>query len=111
MLVSPEFPTSVTVPDEKRVGERLHVDLGAPARSSTSMMSVSSTSTSTSMCDMSEIVMMTVPGWFIVPVTTFSPSSTFSRVTTPSIGEWKTVLSSWSSAALSEARASSTACP
>ena len=50
-------------------------------------MSVSSTSTSASMTDMSAIVSSTVPALFIVPTTTFSPSSMFRRVTMPSMGD------------------------
>ena len=50
-------------------------------------MSVSSTSTSASMIDMSAIVSSTVPALFIVPMTTVSPSSMLRRVTMPSIGD------------------------
>jgi hypothetical protein len=49
-------------------------------------MSVSSTSTSASITDMSAIVRSTVPALFMVPTMTFSPSSMFRRVTRPSIG-------------------------
>ena len=50
-------------------------------------MSVSSTSSSAWMTDMSAIVSSTVPALFIVPITAFSPSSMLRRVTMPSIGE------------------------
>ena len=50
-------------------------------------MSVSSTSTSASMTDMSAIVSSTVPALFIVPMTTVSPSSMFRLVTMPLIGD------------------------
>ena len=50
-------------------------------------MSVSSTSTSASMIDMSAIVSSTVPALFIVPMTTVSPSSMLRRETMPSIGD------------------------
>ena len=50
-------------------------------------MSVSSTSTSASMTDMSAIVSSTVPALFIVPMTTVSPSSMLRRVTMPVIGD------------------------
>ena len=50
-------------------------------------MSVSSTSTSASITDMSAIVSSTVPALFIVPMTTISPSSMFRRVTMPLIGD------------------------
>ena len=50
-------------------------------------MSVSSTSTSASMTDMSAIVNSTVPALFIVPMTTISPSSMLRRVTMPLIGD------------------------
>ena len=50
-------------------------------------MSVSSTSTSASMTDMSAMVSSTVPALFIVPMTTVSPSSMLRRVTMPSIGD------------------------
>ena len=53
----------------------------------TAGMSVSSTSISASMTDMSATVSSTVPALFIVPITTFSPSSTLRRVTMPSNGE------------------------
>ena len=46
-------------------------------------MSVSSTSTSASMTDMSAIVSSTVPALFIVPMTAVSPSSMLRRVTMP----------------------------
>ena len=105
MLVIPEFPTSVTTALSV-VSASASTSISAPCPILTSTMSVSSISTSTSMSERSERVMMTVPGAFIVPVTTFSPSSTLRRVTTPSIGEWNTVLSSWSSAARSAALAS-----
>jgi hypothetical protein len=52
----------------------------------TSGMSVSSTSISASMIDMSATVSSTVPGLFIVPTTTLSPSSMLRRVTMPSNG-------------------------
>ena len=52
-------------------------------------MSVSSTSTSASMTDMSAMVSSTVPALFIVPTTTFSPTSTLRRVTMPSKGDSK----------------------
>ena len=53
----------------------------------TSGMSVSSTSTSASITDMSATVSSTVPALFIVPTTTFSPSSMLRRVTMPSNGD------------------------
>ncbi len=56
---------------------------------STSGTSVSSTSTSASITDMSATVSSTVPALFIVPTTTFSPSSMLRRVTMPSKGETK----------------------
>ena len=49
-------------------------------------MSVSSTSTSAWMTDMSATVSSCVPALFIVPTTTFSPSSMLRRVTMPSNG-------------------------
>ena len=49
-------------------------------------MSVSSTSTWASSTEKSAIVIRTVPGLFIVPMTTVSPASMLRRVTTPSIG-------------------------
>ena len=52
-------------------------------------MSVSSTSTSASITDMSATVSSTVPALFIVPTTTFSPSSMLRRVTMPSKGDSK----------------------
>ena len=52
----------------------------------TSGMSVSSTSISASITDMSATVSNTVPALFIVPTTTFSPTSTLRRVTMPSKG-------------------------
>ncbi len=55
--------------------------------SSTFGMSVSSTSTSASMTDMSAMVSSIVPALFIVPTTAVSPSSMFRRVTRPSIGD------------------------
>ena len=39
------------------------------------------------MIDMSAMVSRTVPALFIVPTTTFSPSSMLRRVTMPSIGD------------------------
>ena len=53
----------------------------------TSGMSVSSTSISASIIDMSAMVSRTVPALFIVPTTTFSPCSMLRRVTMPSIGD------------------------
>ena len=50
-------------------------------------ISVSSTSISAWIADMSATVSSTVPALFIVPTTTFSPSSMLRRVTMPSIGE------------------------
>ena len=50
-------------------------------------ISVSSTSTSASMIDMSAMVSSTVPALFIVPMTTVSPSSMLRRVTMPAIGD------------------------
>ncbi len=50
-------------------------------------ISVSSTSISAWIADMSATVSSTVPALFIVPRTTFSPSSILRRVTMPSIGE------------------------
>ncbi len=50
-------------------------------------MSVSSTSISASMTDMSAISRSTVPALFIVPIITVSPSSMLRRVTSPSIGD------------------------
>ena len=52
-------------------------------------MSVSSTSISASITDMSATVRSTVPALFIVPTTTFSPSSMLRRVTMPSNGASK----------------------
>ena len=48
--------------------------------------------------------MRIVPGWFCTPMTTISPSSTSSRVTTPSMGAVISVLSSWSRARVCSAR-------
>ena len=50
-------------------------------------MFASSIRATTSMRDRSATSISTVPGLFIVPVIAISPTSTFSRVTTPSIGE------------------------
>ena len=60
------------------------------------------------MVDMSEIVISTVPGLFIVPVTITSPFSMLRRVTIPSIGARISVFSSESSAEARSARACST---
>jgi hypothetical protein len=53
----------------------------------TSAIDVSSTLAFNTICDRSATSMITVPALFIVPVTTNSPTSALSRVTTPSIGE------------------------
>ena len=53
----------------------------------TAGMSVSSTSISASRIEKSAMVSSTVPGLFIVPMTTVSPSSMLRRVTMPSIGD------------------------
>ena len=50
-------------------------------------MSVSSTSTSAWIIDMSAIVSSTVPALFIVPITAVSPSSMLRLVTRPSMGD------------------------
>ncbi len=50
-------------------------------------ISVSSTSTSASITDMSAITSRTVPGLFMVPVTAVSPCSMLRRVTMPLIGD------------------------
>ena len=47
----------------------------------------SSTSATANICPRSATSMITVPGLFIVPVTTSSPTSALRRVTIPSIGE------------------------
>jgi hypothetical protein len=74
------------VPGELLVGDRVDLDLrGLP--DITNGMSVSSTSTSASMTDMSATVSSTVPALFIVPTITFSPSSMLRRVTMPSKGD------------------------
>ena len=80
------LPISVTLPVNVLPGIASIVILaGWP--SLTFGMSVSSTSTSASMTDMSAIVSSTVPALFIVPMTTVSPSSMFRRVTMPLIGD------------------------
>ncbi len=64
--------------------------------SCTNGMSVSSTSTSASITDMSATVSSTVPALFMVPTITFSPSSMLRRVTMPSNGASKrTCVSVW----------------
>ena len=75
-------------------------------------MSVSSTSTWASRTEKSAIVIRTVPGLFIVPMTTVSPASMLRRVTTPSIGEvivtWVrsySALSSWARSCCTRCRA------
>jgi hypothetical protein len=80
------LPISVTVPPNVRSRIASIVTFARwPSR--TCGMSVSSTSTSAWMTDMSAIVSITVPGLFIVPMTTISPSSMFRRVMMPSIGD------------------------
>ena len=60
---------------------------GWPMRTPTT--SVSSTSISASISERSAIVMSTVPGLFMVPVITFSPSSMFITVMSPASGARK----------------------
>ncbi len=57
-----------------------------------STTSVSSTSAFTSIRDRSETVRTSVPGLFMVPVITFSPTSTLSALTIPSNGATNRVL-------------------
>ena len=80
------LPISVTLPVKVWPGIASIVTLaGCP--NLTLGMSVSSTSTSAWMTDMSAIVSSTVPALFIVPMTTVSPSSMLRRVTMPVIGD------------------------
>ena len=80
------LPISVTLPVNVLSGIASMVIFAIWPRESVGM-SVSSTSTSASMTDMSAIVSSTVPALFIVPTTTISPSSMLRRVTMPSIGD------------------------
>ena len=62
----------------------------------TSTMSVSSTSSTARITDRSAIVISTVPGLFIVPMSTVSPASMLRRVIIPDIGaSIVTLLSTW----------------
>src|SRR3972149_4013764 len=56
------------------------------------MIAVSSTSSPACPTDMSATVRRTVPGLFIVPTRTVSPSSMLSRLTRPSMGESRVTL-------------------
>ena len=80
------LPISVTLPVKVLPGIASIVTL-AICPSFTVGMSVSSTSTSASMTDMSATVSSTVPALFIVPMTTVSPSSMLRRVMMPLIGD------------------------
>ena len=66
-------------------GQRLQRDRRRHAGDSR-ITSASATLTSALIALRSEIVIRIVPGWFCTPMTTISPTSTSSRVTTPSIG-------------------------
>ena len=80
------LPISVTLPANSLSGIASMVILaGWPIF--TNGMSVSSTSTSASITDMSAMVINTVPALFIVPMTTVSPCSMLRRVTMPSMGD------------------------
>ena len=61
-------------------------------------MSASLTSVTTSILSKSATVIITVPGLFIVPVITNSPTSALSAIITPSIGDVIVVWLSWSAA-------------
>ncbi len=80
------LPISVTLPLNFLSGiASIVIFAGCPSR--IDGMSVSSTSTSASMTDMSAMVSITVPALFMVPMTTISPCSMFRRVTMPSMGD------------------------
>ena len=80
------LPISVTLPLNSLSG-RASIVIFASWPIRTKGTSVSSTSTSASMTDMSAIVSSTVPALFIVPIITISPCSTLRRVTMPSMGD------------------------
>jgi hypothetical protein len=80
------LPISVTLPVNVLPGIASIV-IFAFCPSCTLGMSVSSTSTSASITDMSATVSRTVPALFMVPTTTVSPSSMLRRVMMPVIGD------------------------
>ena len=80
------LPISVTLPVNVLFGIASIVTF-ATCPNLTLGMSVSSTSTSASMMDISATVSSTVPALFIVPMTTVSPSSMFLFVRMPLIGD------------------------
>ena len=73
-------------------------------------VSVSSTISTASTVDMSEIVRSWVPGLFMVPMTVTSPAFTRRVVTTPSMGARTVVFESVSRLAFRPARVWSTRC-
>ncbi len=79
-------PTLRTVPSNTVSWRASSVtSAGMPDRTPTTSLSTSVTRTRK--LDMSSILSRTVPGVFMVPTIAISPSSTFSAVTTPAIGE------------------------
>ena len=104
-----ELPISVTLPVNS-VSSKASIRIVALSPTEIDGTSVSSTCTTTSITERSEIVSTRLPGLFIVPMMTVSPSSTFRRVTLPSMGARKIVLESCSSASSTDARHCATPC-
>ena len=92
-----ELPISVTSPENSRSGKAsMRIEAWSPNEIMDT--SVSSTCTTTSISERSEIVSTSDPGLFIVPMMTVSPSSTLSLVTFPVMGALKMVFERRSSA-------------